>query len=357
MPVRPSLAPLLLLAPLVSGCAGMTESLSEKIPLFGPSLRYATPDNPAVEVVGLWQPTEGRDAKGMPARGVSGQILFFTARGGEPVAVRGDVKIYLFADVGTAEERKTPIHEFNFSADAWGTHLERGALGPAYSVFIPYTRPETHQVKVSVRVRFTATDSPAGGGPVFSEAATAILPGPPPPEAAPVEDAAFGGGLADGLPPEMRRRLERAMANMARGDRHDRGERPSPDRGVVTAGHLTPSPASVRRSDVDVDAFDDLPASWLRDRGAADGTRGSAEGRPQTAGRRVVENRTRPRIGVVGDDTGEPRRRFVLRNRPDAASSVDVVNRGPMRFSDPVPPGDSGEADDAPPANHPLLGD
>lgn len=155
----------------LSGCASI-ESLnpfSQK-----EEIVVATPENPAFEVVCLWQPGQGRNERGIPTRGFDGQILFFTRKDDTPVVVDGDVKIYQFDDYGPREEWDKPIAEFSFTSEQWQYFLGKGLLGPGYHLFIPYSREHSEQVNVSLMVRFT----PHGGGqPLYSKLIKATLPG------------------------------------------------------------------------------------------------------------------------------------------------------------------------------------
>jgi hypothetical protein len=141
---------------------------------FGDPVVVASPDNPVIDVVCLWEPSEGRDLSGLPRRGLKGQIMFFTHGGNSPVAVDGDVKIYQFDNHGPRETWDKPVHEFRFSAEEWNTFLQNGMLGPTYQLFIPYMRRHTEQVHVSLQLRFTPRD---GSSRIFSQSVNTALPG------------------------------------------------------------------------------------------------------------------------------------------------------------------------------------
>jgi hypothetical protein len=151
------------------GCAGL-----KPLELTNKDFPKTTAQNPATEMLVIWQPAEGRGMKGLPARGFAGQILFFTGQQTSPVQVDGDVRIYLFDDKGTADQQTKPIHQFDFKPEAWSTHLYAGTLGPAYQVFIPYTNDDHSQSKCALRVRF----QPAAGPVIYSEMTSVALPGP-----------------------------------------------------------------------------------------------------------------------------------------------------------------------------------
>jgi hypothetical protein len=110
---------------------------------------------------------------GLPTRGFAGQLLFFKPGSDRPVPVDGDVRIYVFDNQGTIEEQSRPLHQFDFPSAAWQTFVHDTNLGPAYQVFVPYTRKGRHYAECVVRVRFTAKDQL----PVYSKLASVTLSG------------------------------------------------------------------------------------------------------------------------------------------------------------------------------------
>ena len=154
----------------LSGCT--TTSLFSK---FTHKLKVpkATAANPAVRCLCLWEPAEGTGVDNMPSRGVSGQIFFFTRGGASAVEVDGDVRIYLFDDQGSAEVQAQPLHQFDFMAGTWQAHLTSTQFGPAYQLFVPYSRKGRHQSELALRVRLT----PPNGPPLYSDIANVVLPG------------------------------------------------------------------------------------------------------------------------------------------------------------------------------------
>jgi hypothetical protein len=135
----------------------------------------AGPKNPVVQALCLWQPAEGTGIDGKTCRGFAGQIFFFTNRGFVPAKVDGDVRVYLFDDQGSPDERVKPIHQFDFPRESWNALLHDGRLGQTYTIFIPYTRKGFHEANCSLRLRYT----PHGGTApaIFSEMVNVTLPG------------------------------------------------------------------------------------------------------------------------------------------------------------------------------------
>jgi hypothetical protein len=167
---RRTLALGLLFAMLTSGCAALN-----LFNLRGEKFQSADRQNPATEILAIWQATDGPGLKGVPTRGFSGQIYFFTQGVSAPVKVEGKVRVYVFDDRGTVAEQGKPIHEFDFEPAAWAAHFQNSNLGAAYGLFIPYTREDYHQAICSLRVRFV----PKAGPTVYSPMSTIVLPGPP----------------------------------------------------------------------------------------------------------------------------------------------------------------------------------
>ncbi|HCS55137.1 hypothetical protein [Rubinisphaera sp.] len=142
------LAPAFLIV-MFSGCAAVNMS----------ALTFWAADEPAETVsniMGLWQPGEGRDPQGMPARGFAGQVFFFTHGNEAPVKVTGSVKVYVFDDQGTPEEQRKPIHIYEFDEGSWNAYCTKTNIGYAYQVFIPYPKPGDHRAVCSLRVKHTA---------------------------------------------------------------------------------------------------------------------------------------------------------------------------------------------------------
>lgn len=164
------------------GCSSLVSSWNSFNPL-AEEITIASEQMPVVEIACMWQPAEGRSPKGTPSKGFSGQIYFFSKSSPEPVLVQGDVRIYLFADVGSYEQRTQPLHQYDFHAEAWKAHATRTSLGPGYGVFVPYPKPAHYQVRCHLRVRY---QPPYGGPPVWSEGLEVVLDGPPRPEQMPV---------------------------------------------------------------------------------------------------------------------------------------------------------------------------
>jgi len=160
-----------MLALLVTGCSTL-ESMPKPLAKLK-NVPKATRANPAVRIMGLWQPGEGDGIDGTVGRGFVGQIYFFTGQSNSPVAVDGDVRVYVFDDVGTPEQRKKPIHQFDFKDGAWQGYQSESAIGPCYNIYVPYTRKGGFAADCQLRMRLTRPD----GSQLFSEMTEVQLAG------------------------------------------------------------------------------------------------------------------------------------------------------------------------------------
>lgn len=165
MPLRiPRLLCMGILALALSGCQTLG------LGLLGDD---ATPAHNVREIVCLWEPAEGIGLDGLPTRGFAGQLLFFEPGNDTPVLVDGDVMIYVFDDQGAPEEQSRPLHQFEFPGPIWQTFARDTNLGPAYQIFIPYTRKGGHYADCAIRVRLTGPEQL----PVWSKLTNVPLPG------------------------------------------------------------------------------------------------------------------------------------------------------------------------------------
>lgn len=141
---------------------------------FGKKMRKATATDPAVEIVCLWQPGEGRDPDGLPCKGFMGQVMFLSSKSSAPVVIEGDVRVYLFDDQGTEKENTKPLRQFDFDNGSWAIHLTSTSYGPTYTVFIPYVRRGVTNARCSLYVRL----KPKVGPVICSEFTDMQLNGP-----------------------------------------------------------------------------------------------------------------------------------------------------------------------------------
>lgn len=158
-----------------SGLSKFTKAVPASVAsLFGvdEEMDWADKSNPAVRCVCLWQPADGT-WEDRPIRGFGGQVFFLDRETARPVAVRGDVRIHVFDNFGPRENHGKAVHTFDFTKGAWNAFLVKTQFGPAYNVFIPYTRKGHREADCAVRVRLVEKDTPT----IFSDMSYVKLDG------------------------------------------------------------------------------------------------------------------------------------------------------------------------------------
>lgn len=227
------------------GCTTMHMSFGKKIP-------KATAADPAVEILCLWQLSEGRDPEGYPCKGFSGQILFLSSHSSSPVEIEGDVRIYLFDDQGSPEEQAKPLRQFDFDNGSWAIHLADSPLGPAYSVFIPYVRRGTTDANCSLRVRL----KPKQGPVVFSDFSNMALNGSKKPlkgeDAKPISKEEVDKMAADAMASTLRRTTTISMDPKAKSvDIATESKPPANTNQVQLASHEVPTASTKESADAE----------------------------------------------------------------------------------------------------------
>ena len=126
-----------------------------------------------VQIVALWEPSNGKGIDDKPARGFAGHILFFGTDTDTGCRVRGTVNIYEYDqyDADSLDDL-TPLHTFSFHPDIWEGHRSEGTLGHSYSCFIPYMNKHRNQVNCGLKVELITDD----GQKITSEVTEVLLP-------------------------------------------------------------------------------------------------------------------------------------------------------------------------------------
>lgn len=168
--MRHTIESALALCVLLTGCA-TSGLVSDATPV--KKFAKATPQSPAVKCLCVWQTADGFDSQGKSCRGVAGQVFFFNRDSAIPVMVNGDVHVFVFDDQGSEAEQSKPLSQFDIDRQTWNTQLTRTQFGPAYRLFVPYTRSGRNQAELALRLRLT----PDSGPVVFSDLSTITLTG------------------------------------------------------------------------------------------------------------------------------------------------------------------------------------
>ena len=150
------------------GCSSLS------LPHFGKSPAASVSSNPA-RCLCLWQPVKAEDASGQPVQGFGGQVYFFAAGSEEPVEVTGDVRVFVFDDVGTPEQQARPKTVKDFDSFVWKSFRNKSQVGTNYGLFVPFDQASKYESICSLRLRLVQAD----GTQVFSDMATVKLAGEP----------------------------------------------------------------------------------------------------------------------------------------------------------------------------------
>ena len=168
--MRHTIGRAMILCVLLTGCAtsGLVSNAT-------PHKKFvkATPNNPALKCLCVWQTADGFDSEGKSCRGVAGQVFFFNRDSAIPVTVNGDVHVFVFDDQGSEADQAKPLSQFDIDRQTWNMQLTRTQFGPAYRLFVPYARSGRNQAELALRLRMT----PDSGPVVYSDLSTINLTG------------------------------------------------------------------------------------------------------------------------------------------------------------------------------------
>lgn len=153
------------------GCSTIPESL--EIPQT--SLwkeREAKPEVPN-RLVATWTDTVLNSPGKMGQRGFGGRILFFQRGSEDPVKVDGQLVVYAYDEsLGDAEQVR-PTRRYIFPAEHFARHHSDSAIGPSYSVWLPWDDVGGPMKNISLITRF----EPTGGPLIVGEQTKHFLPG------------------------------------------------------------------------------------------------------------------------------------------------------------------------------------
>jgi hypothetical protein len=147
--------------------------------------RYPIP----VKLAVIWSPAVFNQVGKQSTRGFGGRLYFYDQKN-EPVAVEGQLVVYVYNDSGPGGENKVPEKKFAFTPEQFTQHYSPTQLGASYSIWVPWDPVGSPQVQLTLIPIFTS----AGGQLVIGESAHNMLPGP----AAPTGELQYGHAV---LPP------------------------------------------------------------------------------------------------------------------------------------------------------------
>jgi hypothetical protein len=108
-------------------------------------------------------------------RGFGGRVYFYHTEANDPVKVDGGLAVYVFDADEMDPYNQKPLGKYVFTADQFDEHYSSSALGPSYSVWLPFDEVGGEARRLSLITRFEGRE----GGTVISEPAIKLLPGIP----------------------------------------------------------------------------------------------------------------------------------------------------------------------------------
>lgn len=125
------------------------------------------------KLLAVWSDTVLHQPGQPGVRGFGGRVYFYQSQGTDPVKVDGALAVYVFdADQLDPYEQK-PLRKFVYTAEQFKEHYSATALGPSYSVWLPWDEVGGPARRLSLIARFEGSE----GGTVISDPAIKLLPG------------------------------------------------------------------------------------------------------------------------------------------------------------------------------------
>lgn len=107
-----------------------------------------------------------------PTRGIGGRVYFYD-REDNPIKVDGEIVVYGFDDTA-GDDKSEADKKFVFKQESLASHYNATALGPSYSVWLPWDKKGNKELSVSLIPVFRD----ASGKVVRSSQTVCVLPGP-----------------------------------------------------------------------------------------------------------------------------------------------------------------------------------
>lgn len=158
---------------IASGCQSMRKPtvFSRLAPEEAAEPEYKQPHRMAV----IWKETTMPSRPGQkPTRGFGGRVYFYD-EADKPVRCEGDLLVYAFNDSSAHDDGTSdaPERKYVFEADDLQNHFSPSAMGPSYSIWIPWDNGIDDKVTVALLPVF----KPSDGQIVNAGQSIAILPG------------------------------------------------------------------------------------------------------------------------------------------------------------------------------------
>lgn len=160
---------------LLTGCKSETVSWTKaKDPFAKKNAKKSAEPKLGVpeRMVVIWKDAVYEHPAVPPTRGIGGRLYFYDSED-NPIKVDGEVVVYGFDD--TAGQDKTEADKkFVFKQDNFASHFNATALGPSYSIWLPWDKMGGKELSVSLIPVFRD----ASGKVIRSGQTVCVLPGP-----------------------------------------------------------------------------------------------------------------------------------------------------------------------------------
>jgi len=134
------------------------------------------PPQVPTRLVSTWEDTVLTRQGQKPQRGFGGRLVFFNRESDEAVRVEGQLIVYAFEEANAELKNAPPTRRYVFPREQFARHESPSQLGPAYSVWLPWSELGGEQKNISLIARF----EPHHGTLIVGEQTKHLLPGTSP---------------------------------------------------------------------------------------------------------------------------------------------------------------------------------
>jgi hypothetical protein len=143
------------------GCSSLTApsvpSISS-IPSMGSMFEKEEPIVDPSGVAVVWTGALLEKEASLATRGFGGMLTFYGEDKKKPVRVDGQLTVYAYGNLSPDHDNSTPDRKYVFTAEQLKTHYSEGALGPSYSVWIPWDGAGGPRQEIGLIARFDSVE-------------------------------------------------------------------------------------------------------------------------------------------------------------------------------------------------------
>ncbi|NOY28609.1 MAG: hypothetical protein GXP28_00100 [Planctomycetes bacterium] len=148
-----------------------------------------TPPQVPTRLISTWEDTVLSKQGQKPQRGFGGRLVFFNRESDEAIRVDGQLIVYAFDEADAELKNTQPTRRYVFPREQFARHESPSQIGPAYSVWLPWSELGGEQKNVSLIARF----EPHKGPLIAGEQTKHLLPGTSPMLAKSKDEPTFPG--------------------------------------------------------------------------------------------------------------------------------------------------------------------